>query len=105
MESPPKRLWTQHLANLARAAFWTLLTLILLLQIFGGRGAEKERAALLGKLEAERGSRVIALIHRQESSSVLGVAVSGSISIDDSEAVLRAIRFTPPEQPIDIILH
>src|SRR5207247_9743898 len=24
---------------------------------------------------------------------------------DDSEAVLRAIRLTPPEQPIDIILH
>ena len=45
------------------------------------------------------------MIHRQESASVLGVPVAGSISIDDSEAVLRAIRLTPPEQPIDIILH
>jgi ClpP class serine protease len=33
------------------------------------------------------------------------VPVGGSISIDDSEAILRAIRLTPPEQPIDIILH
>src|SRR5207247_1842004 len=42
---------------------------------------------------------------RQEGASLLGVPVAGSISIDDSEAVLRAIRLTPPEQPIDIILH
>jgi ClpP class serine protease len=33
------------------------------------------------------------------------VSVPGSISIDDSEAVLRAIRLTPPDQPIDVILH
>ena len=45
------------------------------------------------------------MIHRQDSASILGVPVGGSISIDDSEAILRAIRLTPPEQPIDIILH
>jgi ClpP class serine protease len=45
------------------------------------------------------------MVHRQEGASLLGVPVAGSISIDDSEAVLRAIRLTPPEQPIDIILH
>ncbi|MBV8030234.1 MAG: ATP-dependent Clp protease proteolytic subunit [Betaproteobacteria bacterium] len=101
----PRRLWSQHLANLARAVFWIFLVAIVLLQLFGGRGLEKERAAMLGRFEAERNSRVIALIHRQESASVLGVPVSASISIDDSEAVLRAIRLTPPEQPIDVILH
>jgi ClpP class serine protease len=99
------RLWSYHLANLARAAFWLVLLLIVLLQLFGSRGPEKQRAALLGQFEAERKSRVIAMIHRQESTSILGVPVSGSISIDDSEAVLRAIRLIPPEQPIDIILH
>jgi len=101
----PRTPWSQHLANLARAAFWLLLVVIVASQLFGGRGAEKERAALLGKLEAERKSRVIALIHRQERGSLFGVPVTGSISIDDSEAVLRAIRLTPPDQPIDIILH
>ena len=104
MESE-KRPWSYHLANLLRAAFWLALLLILLMQVFGGRAPEKQRAALLGQFEAERKSRVIAMIHRQEGGSILGVPVAGSISIDDSEAVLRAIRLIPPEQPIDIILH
>src|SRR5256712_8633177 len=100
-----KRIWSQHVANLARAAFWFALLAILLLQLLGARGRDSQRAALLGNFEKERNSRVIAMIHRQESASILGVPVAGSISIDDSEAVLRAIRFTPPDQPIDMILH
>src|SRR5216684_1604815 len=99
------RLWSQHLANLARAAFWLLLAIIVLLQLTGSRGVDRQRAAALGEFERERNSRVIAMIHRQEGASFFGVPVADSISIDDSEAVLRAIRHTPPEQPIDIILH
>src|SRR3954462_7240786 len=102
MESRP---WTLHFANLARAAFWLALLAILLVQVFGGRGVEKQRSAALGQIEEARKSRVIALIHRQESESIFGVPVAGSISIDDSEAGLRAIRLTPPDQPIDVILH
>jgi ClpP class serine protease len=101
----PVRVWSQHLANVARAAFWLLLVVIILMQLGGSRGVENRRAAVLGQFERERNSRVIALIHRQESGSLLGVPVMGSISIDDSEAVLRAIRLTPEDQPIDIILH
>jgi ClpP class serine protease len=104
MEMKP-RVWSWHLANLARAAFWLLLVFVIAAQLFGGGGQEKRRAEALGRFEGERKSRVIALIHRQESASMFGVAVPGSISIDDSEAVLRAIRLTPPDQPIDIILH
>ena len=100
-----KRPWSLHVANLARAAFWLALLLIVLVQVFGGRGPDKQRAMLLGQFEESRKSRVIAMIHRQESASILGLPVAGSISIDDSEAVLRAIRLTPPEQPIDVILH
>jgi ClpP class serine protease len=48
---------------------------------------------------------VIAMIHRQDSASILGVPVESHIDIEDSEAILRAIRLTPPEQPIDLILH
>jgi ClpP class serine protease len=101
----PARLWSQHLANIARAAFWLLLVVVILLQLAGSRGLDRQRSAALGQFERERNSRVIAMIHRQEGGSLFGVPVSGSISIDDSEAVLRAIRLTPPEQPIDIILH
>src|SRR3954466_12584758 len=99
------RPWSLHVANLARAAFWIALLLILLAQVFGGRGVEKQRSAALGKIEEARKSRVIAMIHRQESGSILGVPVAGSISIDDSEAVLRAIRLTPADQPFYVILH
>jgi len=104
MEIPP-RLWSQHVANLARAAFWLLLAVVILLQLGGSRGVDRQRAAALGEFERERNSRVIAMIHRQESASFFGVPVADSINIDDSEAVLRAIRYTPPEQPLDIILH
>jgi len=45
------------------------------------------------------------MIHRQETVSLLGVPVSNFIDIEDSEAVLRAIRPTPPDQPIDFISH
>ena len=48
---------------------------------------------------------MIALIHRQDRVSFLGVPVASYINIDDSEAVLRAIRLTPDDQPIDLILH
>ena len=48
---------------------------------------------------------MITLIHRQETISLLGVPISRYIDIDDSEEVLRAIRLTPPETPIDIIIH
>ena len=98
-----------HLANAARFIFWQLLVgflLLLLLQLFGGGdAAQKKRDLLLNQFQSERKSRVIALIHRQENRSVLGVQVSPSIDIEDSEAVLRAIRLTPDEQPIDFILH
>ena len=100
-----RRPWSQHVANLARACFWLLLIAIILMQLFGSRGLDKQRSAMLGAFEQERHSRVIAMIHRQESASILGVPVAESISIDDSEAVLRAIRLTPPEEPIDVVLH
>jgi ClpP class serine protease len=48
---------------------------------------------------------VITLIHRQETFSFLGLPLVRHIDIDDAESVLRAIRETPSERPIEIILH
>ena len=45
------------------------------------------------------------MIHRQETIGFLGVPLYRFIDIDDSEAVLRAIRLTPDETPIDLVLH
>lgn len=104
MESNPAS-WPQRAANWARAAFWTLLAITVLLQLYGPRGLEGARGDVLKRFEEERHTRVIAMIHRQDSVSILGVPVASYISIEDSEALLRAIRLTPPEQPIDVILH
>ena len=82
--------------------FWLTITALILFQVFGLRDTmQKSRDSLFERFQSERKSRVIALIHRQESQSVFGVQVSGHIDIEDSEAVLRAIRLTPDDQPID----
>ena len=97
--------WWQRIGNFLRTVFWLLLVGIVLLQIFSSHSVDNARADVLSRFEQERKSRVIALIHREESVSILGVPISSHISIEDSEAVLRAIRLTPPDQPIDLILH
>jgi len=65
----------------------------------------RERLRKIREIELKRKSRVIALIHRQESISILGLPISKYINIEDSEQILRAIRLTPNDMPIDIILH
>ena len=57
------------------------------------------------KIEKKRGSRVILLVHREETMSFLGFPVFRYIDINDSEQVLRAIQMTDPEVPLDLILH
>jgi ClpP class serine protease len=57
------------------------------------------------KLEQARNSRVITLIHRQESISFLGIPLRRFIDVEDSEQVLRAIRLTPDTVPIDLVVH
>src|SRR2546421_2529409 len=63
------------------------------------------RARRLGALQKERGTQVITMIHRQEQIGLFGVPLVRFIDIDDSEQVLRAIRMTPDERPIDLVLH
>lgn len=66
---------------------------------------EMERLRLLERLEKRRNSRVIVLIHRQETLSLLGFPLVRYITIEDSEAVLRAIKMTDKDIPIDLVLH
>jgi len=99
------RSWWDRLLGTTRTFFWLALVLIMLQQLCGPSRIAAARADLLDRLQQERKSRVIAMIHRQDTVSLFGVPVSSSIGIEDSEAVLRAIRSTPPDQPIDLILH
>ncbi|HDM89809.1 MAG: hypothetical protein DRQ06_00955 [Candidatus Hydrothermota bacterium] len=63
------------------------------------------RLALIKKLEKKRGTRVITMIHRQEKIGLFGIPFFKFIDIEDSEEILRAIRLTPKDVPIDLVLH
>ena len=85
---------------------WVLfLFFTLLYPRFQQSALQRARRKELTNLGNRRGSNVITLIHRQETISLLGVPISRYIDIDDSEEVLRAIRLTPDDTPIDIIIH
>lgn len=69
------------------------------------RMREASRLRLIREIEQKRNSRVIVLIHRQETMSLLGIPISRYIDINDSEEILRAIKLTEEDIPIDLILH
>ncbi len=84
---------------------WFVILASLFTPLIQKRLLEGARLRMLQALEQKRSSRVIALIHRQESMSLLGMPVFRYIDIDDSEDVLRAVRMTPDDMPIDMVLH
>jgi ClpP class serine protease len=84
---------------------WVAFLLLALQPIVRQRILESVRGRLLRRLEEQRGSRVISLVHRQETMSFLGIPVFRYIDVDDSEQILRAIHLTDDEVPIDLILH
>jgi len=88
---------------------WDLLFLFILIStlqpIMKQKMLEASRQRLMYDIEKKHNSRVIAMIHRQETMSILGFPVMRYIDIDDSERVIRAIQMTDPDIPIDLILH
>jgi ClpP class serine protease len=69
------------------------------------RMLEAMRVRKISQLEQERKSRVILLVHRQETMRLLGFPVARYIDINDSEEVLRAIQMTDADVPLDLVLH
>ena len=84
---------------------WLYIIISSLTPVLQQRWTEAARLRLIRKMERDRHSRVITLIHRQETLSFLGIPFSRYIDIDDSEEVLRAIRLTAATMPIDMIVH
>jgi ClpP class serine protease len=84
---------------------WLFFILSALQPVIKQRMLEASRQRLIAKIEKKRSSRVILLIHRQETMSLLGFPVFKYIDIHDSEEVLRAIYMTGPDVPLDIVLH
>jgi len=84
---------------------WLFLIISSIAPLFRQKIIETSRLRLMHQLEQKRGSRVITLIHRQESMSFLGFPIARYIDIEDSEQILRAVKMTDPNVPIDLILH
>jgi ClpP class serine protease len=84
---------------------WVFFMISALQPILRQKMLEASRLRLLHRIEQKRQSRVIALVHRQETMSLLGFPLMRYIDVNDSEAVLRAIKLTDPEVPIDLIVH
>ena len=85
--------------------FWIFFMVSALQPIIRQRLLEATRRRLIAKIEKQRGSRVILLVHRQETMSLLGFPIFRYIDIHDSEEVMRAIELTDPGMPLDIVLH
>ena len=84
---------------------WLLFLASALLPAWKQKNLELSRLKMIRQFEKKRGSRLITIIHRQEAISFFNIPLTRYISIEDSEQVLRAIRLTPPDMPIDILLH
>jgi len=85
--------------------FWLFFVVSALLPMVQKRLLEMRRLGLIHRIERMRGSRLITMIHREETMSFLGIPIRRYIDIEDSEKVLRAIRLTAEDVPIDILLH
>jgi ClpP class serine protease len=84
---------------------WFFFLFSTLQPVLKQRFIEASRQRLLAKIERDRNSRVILLVHRQETMSFLGFPIFRYIDVNDSEEVLRAIHLTDPAVPLDIVLH
>lgn len=84
---------------------WFIIIFSFLMPSFERKMLEYNRLRLIRAIEKKRKSRMITIIHRQESINFFGLPISRYIDIEDSEQILRAIRLTPDDMPIDLVLH
>ena len=85
--------------------FWLFFIVTAVWPALQQRMLEGARLRLMHEIEKKRKSRVIALIHRQEVMSLLGFPIMRYIDIQDSEEILRAIKMTDKNMPLDLIIH
>ncbi|HIP85765.1 MAG TPA: hypothetical protein EYH17_03875, partial [Pyrodictium sp.] len=85
--------------------FWLLLLYVVFEPMIRVKRLQAARIDMIRRIEEKYGWRVVTMIHREETISFLGIPVRRFIDIEDSEAIIRAIRTTPPDKPIALILH
>lgn len=90
-------------------SFADIIWLILILSAFQPLVQQQmlqfQRMRKIARIEQLRNSRVILMVHRQETMRFLGFPIVRYIDVNDFEEVLRAVQMTDPEVPIDLILH
>jgi ClpP class serine protease len=84
---------------------WLLIALMALQPVLTARWSAIKRAQAIRAIERKRGTRVITMIHRQEKRSLFGFSVSRHIDLEDAQTIIAAIKETPADRPIDLILH
>src|SRR5246127_3063298 len=85
--------------------FFIVIALMALQPLLMGRWYAMRRAQAIRAVEKEHGTRVITMIHRQERRSLFGFAVSRHIDLEDAQTVIAAIKDTPDDMPIDLVVH
>jgi ClpP class serine protease len=85
--------------------FWLFFIISALQPVLQRRFLEAMRTRKIAQIERQRGTRLILLVHRQETMSLLGFPLMRYIDVNDSEEVLRAIQMTDDGMPLDIVLH
>jgi ClpP class serine protease len=82
-----------------------LFALLTLQPLLMARWMAARRAQAIRAIERSRGTRVITMIHRQERRNLFGLNVSRHIDLEDAQTIIGAIKETPPDVPIDLIVH
>ena len=85
--------------------FWLFFMFTALQPVLRQRMMDAMRTRKIARLESQRNSRVILLVHRQETMRLLGFPIARYIDINDSEEVLRAIQMTDDNISLDLVLH
>ncbi|AEA46451.1 SDH family Clp fold serine proteinase [Archaeoglobus veneficus] len=85
--------------------WWLFIVYLILGPQLKYKQLETARKSAMRRMGKKRGSNVITMIHRQESIGLFGIPFYRFINVEDSEQILRAIRRTPKDQPIDLIIH
>jgi len=90
--------------NFSTLIFLVFLALVLQ-PVLTGRMFALRRARAIRSIETRRRSRVITMIHRQEKRSLFGFNMSSMIGLEDAQSIISAIKATPRDMPIDLVLH
>ena len=85
--------------------FWIFFMITALQPLLKKRMLEATRKRTIAMIEKKRNSRLILLVHRQETMNFLGFPILRYIDVNDSEEVIRAIHMTDPDMPLDLVLH